>query len=984
MSPLLSLPPWRGPVRQKSSTPFFPGAWPGSPSTACSNGSNVSDDIEALKHIGQRTMHNDTIPALPHLDRVADFHRRISQSYDVRPPNELPPRHQVLNVDIPQSPHLTGLSDFTDQSTSPSESLPTPEQAFHPDFSFIRSNNAFLLDVNQQDTATTNKPPRPIRNPSRASSVASKDPDVSRTTITDSPLIRFRRLARHPQAFSSPTDTSYDSPGQRSTGSRSFYDTQTSSSRSAQSEFHRMSGFASSFFPLADRDSECGLLSPSTLNSTRAADTDSPVLPADDSSTCMTPALLYAAQPRVPNLNPSSVELDAFGIAASNIMVGAHSTIESIPTSFRTTSELDSMGGTAQGHARRQSSVSLSLSLDMSSENDSIHRASRFRQVCDSQYHLPKDRKRRTPSPALSFAQQTGTTRTTSKVIAAHARSATHDAAGKANKTSTLDKMKKFGGRIRKLFTTKTPLASAAESEIGVRTHTAVTAVEYTSEHPIPKHGSNAPILSTPRSIAQSFLDLDPRKRRRQSMPATTGSTSNVTRPKPLRPVSLLATKSLNRDTSRYPSMSNLIGFSPPHSRLPPPPTSRRMSAQMEPLHITRPINRVPAEMHSRNTPIASFAGRSRTQTAPQTMREARDADPRMSLTSALGDAIRTTVIPHPPLPQHAIPPSSYHQHQLVPSRTRRASTNANDAWDTGRLRRRHHDWDAKGTHKEHVGYDKKFGGPLLVESEIKPLVLSTTDVGRGGSTHSEIQSVARDTSTDAGKQPAPTRARSQTQSTVQEPRRTRQHFGTEEPRPQSQPPTKRRSRGFSLSSAISKRAMRARSIIAGRSDEASLALSTPPPLPFAELELKPSGGTTSVSGVSFDMLTSGDQTIPAAQTNHHPVPGHRHRDPETLLGCTEYEPDLVLDRMSFATTEIQSTPVSSMDLNFIPQSQAVIADVHPIGITISANTSSSTFAEDDGVVDVDEREEEREFMRTLGLEFDEIVRRARDVDGSA
>ncbi|THH34166.1 hypothetical protein EUX98_g48 [Antrodiella citrinella] len=148
--------------------------------------------------------------------------------------------------------------------------------------------------------------------------------------------------------------------------------------------------------------------------------------------------------------------------------------------------------------------------------------------------------------------------------------------------------------------------------------------------------------------------------------------------------------------------------------------------------------------------------------------------------------------------------------------------------------------------------------------------------------------------------------------------------------------------------------------------------------------EAKSGGVTTSVSGVSFDMLTSGDGPGLSATTRDgsHPTPP-AHSDDERTSGCAEYEPDLVLDRMSFATTDLQSTPVSSMDLSFAtPSPQALdLAPAHPIGITMSPNTSSSTFADDERVVDHDEREEEREFMRTLGLEFDEIVRRVRDGD---
>ena len=324
-----------------------------------------------------------------------------------------------------------------------------------------------------------------MRNPSRASS-ASRKPSLPNAGASDSPLVRITRKLPPTQAFSSFTsDASYAAgPHQPSGGDDSSYAAQSSSARSRLSDMQQSfpsSGFASTFFPLADKDSSCDLLSPSAFGSTRALDTDSPVLPSDDRSPSRTPASEYAISHRIPNpLTPSSADLDAFGVAASNIMIDTHSTMESIPTSFQSLSVLESVNDTAQGHPRRRSSVSLSLSLDLSSEHNSIHRNDRFRQVCNSQYHLPKERPRRTPSPVLSFFQRPGTTKTTSKVTAPYSRSA-NEHSGKPSKFPALEKVKKFGGRIRKLFKGKASFATNAESEIGVRKHTAVTAVEYTS-----------------------------------------------------------------------------------------------------------------------------------------------------------------------------------------------------------------------------------------------------------------------------------------------------------------------------------------------------------------------------------------------------------------------------------------------------------------------------------------------------------------------
>lgn len=372
-------------------------------------------------------------------------------------------------------------------STSPTESLPTPEQDDLLNFGVAATGTMLPHSIagSQKDFIVGKKPPRPARNPSRRSSAVSGAPGNTLPSATNSPLVQFTRASQPTQAYSSPTSVagaSYGlSPEQASPGASSCapHTSPAHSDSSYMPQTLPLSGFASTFFPLADKDSSCGLLLPSTLASTRTLDTDSPVLPADHHSSNATPASIYASRHRIINpLNPSSAELDAFGIAASNIMIEAHSTRESIPTSFQSASATQSMDDTAQGHARRRSSVSLSLSLD-SSEHDSVYRASRFRHLCDSQYHLSKNRGRRSPSPALSFLQRSPPTDTRTKVTATHARLPEQPV--KPSKFAALDAMKKFGGRIKKLFRGKPELTTNADSEIGVRKHTAVTAVEYTS-----------------------------------------------------------------------------------------------------------------------------------------------------------------------------------------------------------------------------------------------------------------------------------------------------------------------------------------------------------------------------------------------------------------------------------------------------------------------------------------------------------------------
>lgn len=110
----LSLPQWRGPVRQKSSTPFFPGAWPSTPSGASTTErTSDSDDIEALKRVDGGRSHSSPDSSVPHLGHAPGFSKRGSQSRAESSPARHALGHRTLNVEIPMSPHLTGLSEYT-------------------------------------------------------------------------------------------------------------------------------------------------------------------------------------------------------------------------------------------------------------------------------------------------------------------------------------------------------------------------------------------------------------------------------------------------------------------------------------------------------------------------------------------------------------------------------------------------------------------------------------------------------------------------------------------------------------------------------------------------------------------------------------------------------------------------------------------------------------------------------------------------------
>ena len=104
-------------------------------------------------------------------------------------------------------------------------------------------------------------------------------------------------------------------------------------------------------------------------------------------------------------------------------------------------------------------------------------------------------------------------------------------------------------------------------------------------------------------------------------------------------------------------------------------------------------------------------------------------------------------------------------------------------------------------------------------------------------------------------------------------------------------------------------------------------------------------------------------------------------------MGCADYEPDLVLDNISFAhtrTSGVASSAVSSAQSEALARNLSEpTGGVHIIVTEGIEGDESVTYAtgeemedEADETARIEAREEERGFMRALGLEFDEIARR--------
>ena len=410
----------------------------------------------------------------------------------------------------------------------------------------------------------------------------------------------------------------------------------------------------------------------------------------------------------------------------------------------------------------------------------------------------------------------------------------------------------------------------------------------------------------------------------------------DVSQPRPLRPTSFLPMDGRNVGSSRHlVAMPSVIGIKPPTD-----PQSKKRQQRHSTIYtgyqqLSRPASKIRID-----ATLSSIRRRTRTQTAPANHRGDSSTDPRRSsVASSIGEVIRTTVSPHPPLPKPTRQGTFGLEHR------RSASTSARDAWNAAKPAQERDldspvdpvDISIPNSPQENIH------GPVM-QPPLEELSLSEENhapVDPDDAIQSSYEKLTRTTSptSDHGG-----RTRSHTQSTVR-------------PNEQPEEKSKRRSRGFSLSSAISKRAFKARSFIAGRSNEPVL-----PALPSEES--RGHGATASVSGVSFDMVTSSGKSI------------HSPKD-DTTSGCAEYDPDIVLDRMSFATTPgPPSTVASSMDLSISPAPSEAYPEVTPNEVYFTAQSAPSTTDDESSV---EENEDSREFTRALGLEFDAIVNRARN-----
>lgn len=301
---------------------------------------------------------------------------------------------------------------------------------------------------------------------------------------------------------------------------------------------------------------------------------------------------------------------------------------------------------------------------------------------------------------------------------------------------------------------------------------------------------------------------------------------------------------------SKVGSMSSmhLSGASPNMKELEELPSTPIRPAQTKGKAVERPLVSAPSSSRQEH--------RRRTYTAPAAASSSPKNSRRFSLSSGLGNSklelMRVTVTPHPPLPQtlrETLPlrsesqgePRSPSRSVVVPVRDTKshgASTGANSS----RM--------VKARSMVVGRTHSRKAVPALDDIELANGVAGSPTAGQAGSPN------GRSPIEDANHQ----REENESPPTYEPPLLHRAFPVTEHALSQT---NKRRSRGFSFTSTVSKRAQKARSMIVGRSEPGTTKLDVPRRILYNRNDASDTRGSS--------------------------------------LGCADYEPDLVLDSMSFA-----------------------------------------------------------------------------------
>lgn len=646
--------------------------------------------------------------------------------------------------------------------------------------------------------------------------------------------------------------------------------------------------FAKSFFPILAQASQGELERDMPRRDVRGSNADSPVLPSDDDPEHDVEAEPYHISPgrrrMAQELVPSAAEMDAFAMSADR--VSDASSTHSIPTSF--VSDLatsfarndHSIGRAARVHVYGQSSPSLNSSVEMIHllDVDEYPGEGPGLQHSRDNVHLPP----RTMSPRGK--------RVSTVIVGAPARS------NHGSRASPFAKFKAFGAKLKQAFSMK---ARQPSSGIGVTTTTAVTEIEYKSEHPIP-----AP------KCRRKNKDLLLRQQHRKSMPVSTHEDRVFYgQRRPFRPVSFLSVDPGPRSKPSFSASDDVQSTAAPWiSRQ---PRSRSSLLLVPDSSAGSASSNIALGHHPRQN---SLRARSKSSPAMSGLSSASGPVPLPGdLNKSRLAALKNTVLPHPPLPEiegdHAPyqPPDEYSgigrgRHSLQHSQARPQAT-----------------------------YEPRHSVPTPPTTR-------------------NLEVIERNTS-DSLQPRLPINL--QSNSATSTVRACRHSLDTIKRKSSDSQNSKRRYRGFSFTKRSSK-----------------VLASPATPVPSLPSDFTRDGAR---SGRTLNALLKGLTPQKKAEYLRH-----WQQRVASPVGCAEYDPDIILDTMSFADIHDSTASTTTMSDSLISP-DSIDVPVHAIHVgsrnvdfAAASSTGDLHSVEEHRLArDKEEHEEERGFLRALGLEFD-------------
>ncbi|KAH9946667.1 hypothetical protein B0H21DRAFT_742583 [Amylocystis lapponica] len=476
---------------RKSSTPFFPGAWPNSSAQDYDDRSpdTPTDHMSSpakSRNPTQQWMFPTTMEKHNFEDVVATSRRDICGS----------PATPEFGA-APLSASFSQESNLTEASTVTSEGITTPEfidpttwsshtNFFQPKSDFVSRSGSFgsLPTRHHQGSST---PDITIEAPSPASSSPHVHLQRLASTYLDEPLftsdISPLSLPLSDFSFSfgnsefCATNQNHVSRASTGSGPLPFVETLSNAEQLNRAKLQLPSETATNFYPVPDAELE-DQLTPSISSSSYSHYTDSPVLPAEGGpGRSASPVPQITVRP----FSPTSADLDAFALAAGAATVASQSSL-SIPTSFRSVSASASMSAyasacetsRAQTHESAVASLAVATACASMDTVDRCHYGYQCNCGFDPDVSPIQGREPIAPSP-LTRA------RTVSSRVDVGVRAGALAKGERPARSLMLGKMRKLGGRIKNLL--KTGRMSSPSGELGVKTTTttAVTAVEYQS-----------------------------------------------------------------------------------------------------------------------------------------------------------------------------------------------------------------------------------------------------------------------------------------------------------------------------------------------------------------------------------------------------------------------------------------------------------------------------------------------------------------------